>query len=423
MEIPFLLLNILGVVVFVAIAILLSKDKKNISWLSVGILLALILGLAAFFVLVPAGQAAVKGCADGFNVLVSSASEGATFAFSTSLYSITGVESDGTIISSASWVMSAILPVIVIVPLFDMLTYFGILPFVIKWVGKGLSFITRCPKFESFFSIEMMFLGNTEALAASRFQVVKLSKERCLTISMMSMSCVTASIIGSYTQMMPGAYVITAIPLNVLTSLLFCQIINPVNVTPEEDEIPKLYEKGQKKDPFFSFLGNSIINTGKLVLIIIANVIAFVGLAAIINTILGLIPTGDALPFSSTGKFSIQWFLQWIMVIPALLMGLPFDQALDLAQNMGMKIVTNEFVVMGTLKDTIYEMSTHYQAVTTVFMTSFCNFSTIGMIVGCMSGMVKKEENDHISKNIAYMLIAGVLVSCMSASCAGLFSW
>ena len=55
---------------------------------------------------------------------------------------------------------AGLLPILFVVPLFDILTYFGILPFIIRWVGKLLTFLTRAPKFESFFAIEMMFLSS-----------------------------------------------------------------------------------------------------------------------------------------------------------------------------------------------------------------------------------------------------------------------
>ncbi len=65
------------------------------------------------------------------------------------------------------------MPILMIVPLFDILTYFGILPFIIKWIGRGMAFVTGQPKFESFYAIEMMFLGNTEAMAVSSVQLKK----------------------------------------------------------------------------------------------------------------------------------------------------------------------------------------------------------------------------------------------------------
>src|SRR5699024_6656226 len=146
-------------------------------------------------------------------------------------------------------------------------------------------------------SIEMMFLGNTEALAISSLQLKQMKAERNLTLAMMSMSCVTASIIGAYTQMMPGSYILTAVPVNVINALIVTSMLNPVTVTKEEDTVATMKgsaaaetevgdvdaEGNAVKEPFFSFLGDSILGAGRLVLIIAANVIAFVALAALID--------------------------------------------------------------------------------------------------------------------------------------------
>ena len=307
------------------------------------------------------------------------------------------------------------------------MTYIGILPWIIKWIGRGLSFITGQPKFESFFAIEMMFLGNTEALAVSSLQLKQINAKRNLTLAMMSMSCVTASIIGAYTQMMPGEYILTAVPVNVINALIVVALLNPVTVTPEEDTIATMKgsamaetESGDvdadgnaKKEPFFSFLGDSILGAGRLVLIIAANVIAFVALAALIDKLLGMI----------NPWLSLEHILGIIMYPLAWLMGLPHGEAFQFAQYMGTKLVTNEFVVMGRVTSTINDFAPHYKAVLTVFVTSFANFSTVGMIIGCFKGIVDREKNDLISKNVGYMLLSGVLVSLLSAAMVGLFVW
>ena len=90
---------------------------------------------------------------------------------------------------------------------------------------------------------------------------------------------------------------------------------------------------------------------------------------------------------------------------------------------MGTKLVTNEFVVMLAVQDTLATYSTHFQAVLTVFVTSFANFGTLGMIIGCFKGLVDESKNDLISRNVGYLLLSGVLVSLLSASLAGLFIW
>ncbi len=327
---------------------------------------------------------------------------------------------------------AALLPILMIVPMFDILTYFGILPFCIKWIGRGMAFITGQPKFESFFAVEMMFLGSTEAMAVSSVQLKRISPERVLTIAMMSMSCITAAMVGAYAQMVPGEYVLTAIPLNILNAIIITNLLNPVKVTKAEDVIYKIGSPADDKQiaeevvedkpgkpakaPFFSFLGDSILGAGKLILIIVANVIAFVALAALISKLLGLI----------NPWLSLEHILGVIMFPFAWLMGLDVNHAFQFAQYMGTKLVTNEFVVMGEIApkiNNVHVFSRHFQAELTVFLTSFANISTVGMIIGCLKGIVDRKKNDMISKNILYLFLSGILVSLMSAGIVGIFVW
>lgn len=395
---------------FIAIAALFSRDRKNIQWKSVGIVLALEILLAWFFTQFKAGQIAVQAAADGFNWLVSVATQGIAFALPEWLTSNNG---------GPNFVTSALLPILLVVPLFDILTYIGLLPWLIKWIGKGLAFITGQPKFEAFFSIEMMFLGNTEVLAVSKAQLDMMSARRNFTLAMMSMSCVTSAIIGSYTQMVPGKYVLTAIPLNILGAIIIATILNPTKVTPEEDVIVSVASDNGKKEPFFSFLGDSILGAGKLILIITATVIAFVSLAALINQL-----------FSLTGLnwLTLENIFGVIMFPFAWLLGFNVHEAFQIAQYMGTKLVTNEFVVMGEVSKSIMAgkglfANEHARIVLTVFLTSFANFGTLGMIIGCFKGLVSKEKNDYISARVPYMLLSGILVSLLSAATAGMFVW
>ncbi|MDF8366581.1 NupC/NupG family nucleoside CNT transporter [Weissella paramesenteroides] len=403
-------INVLGILVFVGVAYLFSNDKKNIQWKSVSIVLVLEVFLAWFFTQFKAGQIAVQGAADGFNWLVSVASKGIAFALPDWLTANNG---------GPNFVTSALLPILLVVPLFDILTYFGILPWIIKWIGKALTFITGQPKFEAFFSIEMMFLGNTEVLAVSKNQLESMSARRNFTLAMMSMSCVTSAIIGSYTQMVPGQYVLTAVPLNILGAIVISAILNPTKVAPEDDIIVKVDSENGKKEPFFSFLGDSILGAGKLILIITATVIAFVALAALIDQL-----------FSLTGFhwLTLENIFGVIMFPFAWLLGFNAQDAFHIAQFMGTKLVTNEFVVMGEISKSIMAnkglfSSEHARIVMTVFLTSFANFGTIGMILGAFKGLVNKEKNEYISSRVGYMLLSGVLVSLLSAATAGMFVW
>jgi nucleoside permease NupC len=107
----------------------------------------------------------------------------------------------------------------------------------------------------------------------------------------------------------------------------------------------------------------------------------------------------------------------------AILTGVSIPEAFELAQFMGLKLVTNEFVVMSQISSTISGYSRHFTAVLVVFLTSFANISTLGMVLGTFKGFSKTSINDYLGKNASYMLLSGVLVSLLSATVAGLFAW
>lgn len=409
----FLLINIIGLLVFLGIAVLFSRDRKHIQWKSILILVLLNVFLAWFFVYFQIGRSIVEGLAAAIAWVIQSAHTGTGFAFSSFT---SGKQMDMAV--------SALFPILLVVPLFDILMYFNILPKIIGGIGFVLAKITRQPKFESFFGIEMMFLGNTEALAVSNEQLKRMNEMRVLTVAMMSMSSISGAIVGAYVQMIPGELVLTAIPLNIINAIIVASILNPVTVEEKEDIIYSINNDEKiERQPFFSFLGDSVLNAGKLVLIIIAFVISFVALADFLDRFINLITGLVGSWMGMKGSFGLNQILGVFMYPFALLLGLPWDEAWIVAQQMSKKIVTNEFVVMGEITKVIDTYSAHRRAVISTFLVSFANFSTIGMIVGTLKGIVDKKTSDFVSKYVPMMLLSGILVSLLTAAFVGLFAW
>lgn len=409
----FLLVNIIGLLAFLGIAVIFSRDRKNIQWKSILILVVLNLFLAWFFVYFQIGRTIVEGLASAIAWVIQSAHTGTGFAFSSFT---SGKQMDMAI--------SALFPILLVVPLFDILMYFNILPKIIGGIGWVLAKITRQPKFESFFGIEMMFLGNTEALAVSNEQLKRMNEMRVLTVAMMSMSSISGAIVGAYVQMIPGDLVLTAIPLNIINAIIVSSILNPVSVEEQEDIIYSIKNNETvERQPFFSFLGDSVLNAGKLVLIIIAFVISFVALADLIDRFINLITGLVGGWIGVKGTFGLNQILGLFMYPFALLLGLPWGEAWIVAQQMAKKIVTNEFVVMGEISKVVDSYSPHRRAVISTFLVSFANFSTIGMIVGTLKGIVDQKTSDFVSKYVPMMLLAGILVSLLTAAFVGLFAW
>lgn len=233
-----ILINLLGIFVFLGVGALFSKNRKEIPWRIVARLLVINIILAAFFNVSPIGRNLVRITAEGFNAFVNVAYTGIGYALPNWVY-----------VEQMNFVTAALLPLLMIVPFFDILTYLGIFPFIIRSIGKLIAIVYQSPKFESFYVIEMMFLGHTDALAVSKIQLQKMPLNRVLVIAFMSMSCISAAIIGAYCSMMPPEYILTVIPLNVINAIIVSKIIMPIKNNAEDDVIYGLNAK--KSDLLF----------------------------------------------------------------------------------------------------------------------------------------------------------------------------
>ena len=396
----YFLLNVVGVLVVMGLVYLCSPNKRNVKWKSILTLLVAELAITWFMLSTKIGSWIINKIASFFTWLIACANEGISFVFPSVMAN-----------EHVDFFFSALMPIIFIITFFDILTYFGILTWIIDKVGWVISKISGLPKLESFFSIQMMFLGNTEALAVIRQQMTVLKEHRLLTFGIMSMSSISGSIIGAYLTMVPATYVFVAIPLNCFNALLIANMLNPVEVSKEED-IVYVPSKEERKD-FFSTISNSMLVGIKMVIVITAMVIGYVALTAGVNGILGFIVKG----------LTIQKIFSVIFSPFAFLLGLGGDDATYVAQLMGIKLATNEFVAMMDLKGKISELAPHTVAVAVTFLTSFANFSTVGMIYGTFNSILGEDKSNIIGKNVWKLLVSGVGVSLLSAMIVGLFVW
>ncbi|MFJ7753530.1 nucleoside transporter C-terminal domain-containing protein [Peribacillus muralis] len=396
----YFLLNILGVLVVMGIVYLCSPNKRRVNWKAILTLLVFELLITWFMLSTKIGAWVINLIASFFTWLIECANEGISFVFPSIMAN-----------EQVDFFFSALMPIIFIITFFDVLSYFGILTWIIDKVGWLISKISGLPKLESFFSIQMMFLGNTEALAVIRTQLGAIKDQRLLTFGIMSMSSISGSIIGAYLSMVPATYVFVAIPLNCLNALLIANMLNPVEVSKQEDVV-YVPAKEERKD-FFSTISNSMLVGAKMVFVIMAMVIGYVALTASLNGIFGFFIDG----------LTIQKIFSIIFSPFAFLLGLSGNDAMYVAQLMGIKLATNEFVALLDLKDKISSLPPHTVAVAVTYLTSFANFSTVGMIYGTFNSILSDEKSNIIGRNVWKLLVSGMAVSLLSAMVVGLFVW
>lgn len=384
----------LGLLVVIGMAILASNDKKNIRFrpIAVMILLQLLLGFALLNTSV--GEILVKGIAGVFQSLLAYAGEGIEFVFG-------GMANEG----AGPFFLNVLLPIVFISALIGILQYIKVLPILMRYIGIVLSKVNGMGKLESYNAVASAILGQSEVFISVKKQIGLLPKHRMYTLCASAMSTVSMSIVGTYMTMIEPRYVVTALVLNLFGGFIIASIVNPYKVKPEED-ILEVQE--EEKQTFFEMLGEYIMDGFKVAITVAAMLLGFVALIAMINGI-----------FDGIFGITFQELLGFIFAPFAFVMGVPWKEAVDAGSIMATKLVSNEFVAMFDLRN-FTNLSSRTVGIVSVFLVSFANFSSIGIISGAVKGLHERQGN-VVARFGLKLLYGATLVSVLSATIAGLF--
>ncbi|MEY8000479.1 NupC/NupG family nucleoside CNT transporter [Clostridium sp. Mt-5] len=388
------IIGIAGLAIVMGLALLASSDRKKIKIKPLIIMVVLQFILGFILLNTEAGNILIGGVADGFGALLKCAAEGVNFVF-------------GDMVNAGKFTffIGVLMPIVFISALIGILQYSKILPFIIKYVGLALSKVNGMGKLESYNAVASAILGQSEVFISVKKQLGLLPKNRLYTLCASAMSTVSASVVGSYMLLIKPRYVVTALVLNLFGGFIIASIINPYTVKPEED-ILEVEEK--EKQSFFEMLGEYIMDGFKVAITVAAMLIGFVSIIALINAI-----------FKGICGISFQDILGYIFSPFAFFMGVPFNETVKAGSIMAIKLVSNEFVAMTTLAQGNLGLSYRATAIVSVFLVSFANFSSIGIIAGAVKSLNEKQGNAAARFGLK-LLYGATLVSVLTATIIGL---
>lgn len=384
----------MALVVIIALALLVSKNRKKIRLRYIIKLLVIEGALAYFFLHSASRLSVIKHVAGFFDTLLAYAAQGSEFVFG-------GMSKDGL----AFIFLGVLCPIIFISALIGILQHFRILPLIIRLVGTLLSKVNGMGKLESFNAVSTLVLGQSENFIAYKGIIGDISPRRMYTMAATAMSTVSLSIVGAYMSMIDAQYVVAALILNMFSTFIILSIINPYQV---EDEPELKLNKLHEDQSLFEMLGEYILAGFKIAMIIAAMLIGFIALISAINAL-----------FSAVLGISFQQILGYVFYPLAWLIGIPAKEALKAGSIMATKLVANEFVAMIELKKIAAELSPRGLGILSVFLVSFANFASIGIVAGAIKGL--NEQQGNVVSRFGLRLVYGsTLVSLLSAAIAGL---
>ncbi|EPD50597.1 pyrimidine nucleoside transporter [Paenisporosarcina sp. HGH0030] len=382
------LISIVGIIVVLGLAWVASNNRKEIKIRP--IIQMIIIQLILTFILLNTkfGLILIEGIAAVFTKLLDYANEGINFVFA-------GIANEG----QAPFFLTALLPIVFISALIGILQHIKVLPFIMKWLGWAISKVNGMGKLESYNGVASAIVGQSEVFITVKKQLGKLSPQRLYTLSASAMSTVSMSIVGAYMTMIEPRYVVTAIVINLFGGFIIASIINPYSVTEEED----LLVVQEEKQSFFEMLGEYIMDGFKVAIVVAAMLIGFVALMAGINNLFDMI-------FGVT----FQAIIGYVFAPFAILMGIPVSESVTAGGIMATKLVTNEFVAMLSLNELASNLSERSIGIISVFLVSFANFTSIGIISGAVKGLHEKQGN-VVARFGLKLLYGATLVSVLSA--------
>ena len=407
-----IMMSLVGMVVLLGLAVLLSKSRKDIRLRTVGGAFALQFAFGAFVLYVPFGKKILISVSDAVANVIAYGNDGINFLFG----DLTATFNFGFIFALR------VLPVIIFFSaLISVLYYMGIMKWVINILGGALSKLLGTSRTESLSATANIFVGQTEAPLVIRPFIKTMTKSELFAVMCGGLASVAGSVLAGYASMgVPLEYLIAASFMAAPGGLLFAKLIMPETEKSTthliQDDVADEDEPVNVIDAAASGAGSGL----KLALNVGAMLLAFVGLIALVNGIFGGIGGWFGMPY-----ITLELILGYVFSPLAFLIGVPWHEATIVGSFIGQKLVVNEFVAyldfMPYLaEDSVLVLSEKSKAIVAFALCGFANLSSIAILLGGLGGIAPSRRAE-IAKFGLLAVAAGTLSNLMSATIAGLF--
>ena len=432
--------GILGILLILLIAFLLSSDRKAIRLRVVGAAFALQAGIAVLVLYTSWGRAGIQGLSHGVANLLGYANKGTEFLFGAS----------ATNPLANTFALGALPVIIFFAALVSILYYLGIMQRVVRWVGGGIGWVTGIGRVESLGSAANIFVGQSESPLVVRPYLATLTPAQLFTLMTVGMAGVAGTILAAYASLLGPQYLpflLAAAFMSAPGGILMAKIMMPDTVAPREPEqielpasrisgpgpaallpeghpgvpqdveVAETFEDGERPANIIMAAAQGAQTGVKLAVAVGAMVLAFVALVALANGLLGGVGAWFGFP-----TLSFQQIVGWVFQPLMFMIGVPWNEASLAGGLFGTKIVLNEFVAfldLGNATGPAAALTGRSRAIVTFALCGFANFSSIAIQMAVTGGLAPNQR-PMIAKLGVRALIAGSLANLMSAALAGL---
>ena len=425
-----LLRGLLGMIVLLLIAILLSKNKRAINWRTVGFGIGAQLILAYGVLEVTIVKSIFEAVGEFFIKILDFTMAGTKFLFA--------AFSTGEIADSLFTFAISILPTIIFFSaLTSVLFYLGIIQKVVKGLAWLLTKLLQISGAESLSVAGNIFLGQTESPLMIKAYLEKMNRSEVLLVMIGGMATVAGGVLAAYIGFLGGedealrifyakhllaASVMAAPGAVVISKILY----------PQTEAINSNIEVTQENigSNILDAIANGTTEGLKLAVNVGAMLLVFLAFIAMINYGFFKIGLWSGLnnwiaDNTMYDTFSLEFILGYTFAPLMWLIGVANEDITLMGQLLGVKLVASEFVgyiQLAELKDIGNIIHLKYEKsiiMATYMLCGFANFASIGIQIGGI-GSLAPGQRKTLSEFGIKALLGGTIASLLSATIAGM---
>lgn len=399
-------MSLFGVAVILAIAWLLSSNRRALNFRTILVALAIQVSFAAFIISAPWGRTALSAVVRGVQHVINYANDGIAFVFGTQITQSLGFT-----------IAFNVLPVIVFfAALMSALYYLGIMQLVVGTLGGVLQKLLRTSKTESVSAVSNIFVGHTDAPLVVRPYLASMTQSELFAVMTGGCATIAGGVMMAYANMgVDLGYLLTASFMAAPGGLLIAKIMVPETETPADPAEIDAAQDEERPANVFEAIGNGAMTGMHIAMSVGAMLIAFVAIIYMLNGLLGW--AGGLVGIED---LTMQWVLGQAFAPLAYLLGVPWNEAVQAGSLIGQKLILNEFYAYVEFVKIQAELSPYTQLVVTFALCGFSNLGSIAILLGGLGAVMPKRRHD-IARFGMKAVIAGTLVNLMNAALAGLF--
>ena len=412
------MVSLLGVLVLLGLAWMLSTNRQAIAWRTVLGALFLQALIGGWVLVMPSGIATLEAVSAGVGQVLAYSREGIEFMF--------GWSANGAMESLAASIEAKgfapifavnVLPVIVIFSaLVSVLYHLGIMGWTIRLLGGALQRVLGTSRPESLSAAANVFVGQAEAPLVARPFIPTMTASELFAIMVGGLASIAGSVMAGYAAMgIELKYLIAACFMAAPGGLLMAKMVMPETEQPKNDlaELDDL--ESMKSVNLFDAAASGALSGMHIALAVGAMLVAFIALMAMVNGLLGAL--GGLIGYP---ELTLELILGWVFQPLAWVLGVPWAEAEAAGSFIGQKLVLNEFVAYLSFTEQRAAFAPLSQAIITFALCGFANFSSIAILLGGL-GSVAPNRREDIARFGLRALLAATLANLMSAALAGFY--